>query len=73
MNTITLYGIEYDLTPERIRRIESALTETQNLLAKEQRYLEDLQHKDVIDSYNAHIAKLQAMLSQPTPAGTATD
>ena len=63
MKTITLYGIEYDLTPERIRRIVSALNETQDKLAKERRHPEDLQHKDMIAFYNGHIAKLLAMLS----------
>jgi hypothetical protein len=49
-------------TAEEISRIHQALTETHNALARAMRYREDLRDADLIDFYNQHIAKLEAML-----------
>lgn len=48
------------------QRIESALTETRMLLAKELAYSVDLQKPDQVAFYNQHIAKLQNYLDTDT-------
>ena len=48
---------------ERNRRIKQARAETQRKLDKELGYSEDLQHKDMVDFYRGHIAKLTEMLT----------
>jgi aspartate/glutamate racemase len=63
MKTITIGGMTLELTATRKRRIIEAMQETQTKLDKELRYSEDLQHKDIVDFYRSHIAKLTAMLS----------
>ena len=63
MKTINISGQEYPLTPERIRRITSAMIETQDKLNKELRYSEDLQKPEMIAFYRSHLDKLSAMLN----------
>lgn len=61
-NTIVIGKARMELTPERKRRIEQAMIETQNKLDKELTYSEDLQHKDMIQSYQEHIEYLVGLL-----------
>lgn len=63
MKTIKCFETEIELTPERRQRILSAMVETQDKLDKELAYSEDLQHKDTIDFYRSHIAKLENFLA----------
>lgn len=64
MKTINLqYLGEVELTPERRRRIEQALRETQAILVKELSYPKDLQHTDAIKTYRNHITKLEGYLA----------
>jgi transcription elongation GreA/GreB family factor len=46
----------------QIKRIEQAMTETQNILARAERYSPEFQDKKLIAFCRAHIAKLTAML-----------
>ena len=63
MKSITISGIEFEMTDERRKRVASALNETREKLSKELRYSEDLQHKDMVEFYRNHIAKLEAYLA----------
>ena len=49
-------------TTEQVKRIKQALNETKDLLAKEMGYAEEYRNQVLIASYNAHTAKLTAML-----------
>jgi hypothetical protein len=50
------------LTTEYIARTNQSIAETHRLLSKELSYSKDLQHKDVITRYKAHLVKLNDML-----------
>ena len=63
MPTVTVYGMQLELTDERKRRIVEAMIETQDKLDKELSYSEDLQKADRIAFYRQHIDKLIAMLN----------
>ena len=58
------YGIE--ITPRMLPRLLDAKAETQRILDKELRYSEDLQHKDTIERYRKHIAKLDEYIAAAT-------
>ena len=47
----------------QISRINQALTETRNALAREMAYRSDLRNTEMVEFYNHHIAKLEAMLA----------
>ena len=47
----------------QISRINQALIETHNALAREMAYRPDLRNVEMITFYNHHIAKLEAMLA----------
>ncbi len=64
MKTVNIGGMEMELTPERIRRIEQAIAETQRLIDREMTYSEEFRKLDRIATWQAHIAKLQDMLAQ---------
>lgn len=51
------------MSPQYRKRIEKALEETKQLLAKELRYSPDLQKQDRIEFYNSHIVKLENYLT----------
>ena len=59
---ITIGTMKIEITDERKKRIYAAKAETEQKLNKELNYSEDLQHKDVIEFYRSHIAKLEDML-----------
>jgi len=50
------------LTTEQTNRVKQAIRETRNLMSKELGYSERFQDKAKIAGYQAHIAKLEAML-----------
>ena len=50
------------LTPERIKRVRQALTETRIARNKELQYRPQFQNTALIAEYTAHIAKLNTML-----------
>ena len=49
-------------SPTEISRIDQALTETRNALAREMAYRSDLRNVEMVNFYNQHIATLEAML-----------
>lgn len=51
------------LTPLQINKIAQAIGETKIILKKEMSYREDLQKKEMVAEYEAHIEKLEKMLS----------
>ncbi len=62
----TTYLMEIDMTKynaNQISRINQALTETRNALAREMAYRSDLRNTEMVEFYNHHIAKLEAMLA----------
>jgi hypothetical protein len=50
------------MTAEQRRRIETALRETIDALARAERYSPDLRDQKLIASYNRHIQKLHGLL-----------
>ena len=60
---VNINGIEFQMTGEYRRRTIEALNETRSKLNKELAYSEDLQHKDMIEFYQGHIAKLEDWLA----------
>jgi hypothetical protein len=50
-------------TTNQISRINQALNETRDALAREMAYRFDLRNMEMIDFYIHHIAKLEAMLA----------
>ena len=59
MKTITLDGIEYQLTPELEKRIAESIAETRRLLNKELGYSEKFQKKERIEWLKNHLEKLE--------------
>ena len=57
-----MMGMKMPLTPERIKRVKSAIAETQGKLDKELRYSEDLQKPEMVAFYRQHLAKLNGWL-----------
>jgi hypothetical protein len=51
-------------TANQINRINQALTETRDALAREMAYRSDLRNIEMIEFYNHHIVKLEAMLAE---------
>lgn len=47
----------------QISRINQALTETRDALAREMAYRSDLRNIEMVEFYNHHITKLEAMLA----------
>lgn len=62
MKTIVIGNMTLELTPERIRRIQSAITETQRLIDREMKYSEEFRNQKRIDGWKAHIEKLESYL-----------
>jgi hypothetical protein len=62
MKTVTLGNLKLELTPERIKRIQQGMNETQRKLDRELGYSADLQNAEIIESYRQHIAKLKSIL-----------
>jgi hypothetical protein len=61
--TIKIGNNEYKMEGEYRRRTVEALNDTREKLAKELSYSKDLQHKDMVEFYNNHIAKLESWLA----------
>ena len=59
--TIEISGIKYELTEEKIRRINEAIAETKRQIDREMAYREDLRKTENIIRWQAHIKKLEAM------------
>lgn len=59
--TIEISGIKYELTEEKIRRINEAIAETKRQIDREMAYSEDLRKTENIIRWQAHIKKLEAM------------
>jgi hypothetical protein len=58
--------LEIDMTKyntNQISRINQALTETRDALAREMAYRFDLRNTEMVEFYNHHIAKLEGMLA----------
>ena len=62
MKTLQIGNTKIEMTEERKNRVREALAETERKLNKELGYSEDLQHKDTVNFYNGHIARLNEML-----------
>lgn len=52
------------LTPERRRRVENALSEVNRKVEREMGYSEDLRNHDEVARLNEHAARLQGYLDQ---------
>ena len=63
MKSITLDGMTFKLTNERISRISREILRTQKQLKKELAYSKDLQNHDMVEEYQNHITALESMLS----------
>ena len=61
MKTIEISGIKYELTEEKIRRINEAIAETKRQIDREMAYSEEFRKHEEITRWQAHIAKLEAM------------
>ena len=59
--TIVISGIKYELTEDKIRRINEAIAETKRLINREMAYSEKFRKHEEITRWQAHIAKLEAM------------
>ena len=64
---IIVGGLPTLLTPERTRRIEESIRETQRSLDKEMRYSEEFRDHQRCDGYKTHIAYLQKLLEGGKP------
>jgi ribosomal protein S13 len=58
---IEINGMKYELTEDKIRRINEAIAETQVHIDREMKYSEDFRKHENIARWQAHIAKLEAM------------
>lgn len=62
MKTIEINGIKYELTEEKIRRINEAIAETKRQIDREMtNYSDEFRKHEDIARWQAHIAKLEAM------------
>lgn len=61
MKTIVISGIKFELTEEKIRRINEAIAETKRQIDREMAYSEDLRKTENITRWQAHIKKLEEM------------
>ena len=59
---INIGGIEFEMTEERRSKIEKELLATNELIAKEMAYSEDLRNKSYLDQLNQHVSKLNGYL-----------
>lgn len=59
--TIEINGIQYELTEEKIRRINEAIAETKRQIDREMKYSEEFRKHENIARWQAHIKKLEAM------------
>lgn len=51
-----------ELTAEYVKRVKSAISETENLIAREMKISEDLRYHSKIEGWKAHIEKLNGFL-----------
>ncbi len=63
MKTMNIGGIEMEITPERKRRINQSIAETQRQIDREMTtYSEQFRKHDMIAGWQQHIVNLQNML-----------
>jgi hypothetical protein len=62
MKIIVISGIEYELTDEKKRRINEAISETKRQIDREMAYSEEFRKHDEINRWQLHIEKLQDYL-----------
>jgi hypothetical protein len=62
MKTIVIGDIEYGMTPEKIRRINDAIKETKNSIARHNRRRPEDRDQQMLKNWAEHIQKLEGFL-----------